>query len=126
MGDRRRIRKTKRRGRANLSPAKVAASGDHCVGYCFRAFVDSVTQEAPRVARVAIIEEGRTLGKATLRRGARSEGSDRSIDEGRPLTFACFEKAVGLGAVPHFDGCVEMESGPADDWDCLTAVGGAS
>ncbi|MGD8825877.1 MAG: hypothetical protein PVI24_12905, partial [Myxococcales bacterium] len=67
-----------------LSPAKVAASSDHCVGYCFRAFVDSVTEEAPRVARVAIIEEDRTLGKATLRRGTRLEGSDRAIDEGRP------------------------------------------
>jgi hypothetical protein len=109
-----------------LWPAKVAASSDRCVGYCFRAFVDSVTQEAPRVARVAIIEEDRTLGKATLRRSSRSEGSDRAIDEGRPLTFACFEKSFGFGAVPHFDGCVQMESGPPDDWDCLTAVGGAS
>jgi hypothetical protein len=85
-----------------------------------------VTQEAPRVARVAIIEEDRTLGKATLRRGSRPEGLDRAIDEGRPLTFACFEKSFGLGAVPHFDGCVQMESGPPDEWDCLTGVGGTS
>ena len=106
-----------------LPPAKVAASTDNCVGYCFRGFVDSLTRENPRVARVAVIGEQGTFGKATLRRTIKAEESDRAIDERRPLTFKCFEKSVGKGAVPHFDDCVQMESEPPDDWDCLTGVG---
>lgn len=103
-----------------LPAANVVATSDDCVGYCFEAFVDSVTAKKPRLVRVAIIEENGSLGRATLRRSSRSEGSYRGIDEGLPLRFACAEKSAVNGAVPHFDDCAQMFAEPADDWACLT------
>jgi hypothetical protein len=93
----------------DLPPAIVVPSSDNCVGYCFRTFVDSVTKKAPRVVRVAIIQEDRSLARATLNRTSRAEWSYLAIDEGRPLRFVCFEKSDGKGGVPHFDDCVQME-----------------
>jgi hypothetical protein len=106
----------------DLPPAVVASSSDNCVGYCFRAFIDSVTKKAPRVVRVAIIQEKRSLARATLNRTSRAEWSYLASYEGRPLRFACFEKSDGKGGVPHFDDCAQMESGPPDDWYCLTGA----
>lgn len=109
----------------DLPPAIVAQTSDDCVGYCFRAFIDSVTKKPPRVVRVAIIQEDRSLARATLNRASRAEWSYLAMDEGRPLTFSCFEKSHGKGGVPHFGDCAQMESAPPDDWSCLTGSRGA-
>lgn len=103
-----------------LPPADVAQTSDGCVGYCFRAFVDSVETEAPGVVRVAVLDGSSALARATLNRSVVSTRSDVEDGQRKPLRFACFDKSDDSGVAPHFDDCVQMEADPADDWACLT------
>ncbi len=104
-----------------LPPADVAQTSDGCVGYCFRAFIDSTAKESPDVVRVAILDEGSALARATLSRSVVAASTDTEEGRREPLRFACFDKSDGSGVAPHFDDCVQMEADPADDWACLTA-----